>query len=189
MYIHLGTHLKREFRAALESGANLNLCVAYRYAQWSSYPEDREPRFVNWDCNDVLYNVFGADFESGRRTKRIIFQKVLKFLLANGLSFFYNIHEYSNPFDIASPCPDESFLRSLFNNDLPLPQLRFLRAIALKKSDLIMVSLLTIFEITDGVSCTLSAFRPATRTSLPLDTSCPTRRRRTTWRPVANCSC
>ena len=130
--LHFGKQIQRQFRAAFESGADLNLMLPFRYARFSSYPQIREHRFVNLICYDLLYHVFCAD---PMRNKWSIQQQVFKFLLINGLSYFYLICEYRNPSGIVYPPTSESLLQLLFLaewNDLPSSLLPLAQAIALQ---------------------------------------------------------
>ena len=124
--IHFGEQINRQFCAVLKSGADLNHMLPYRCAHWPSHLRKR--RYVELQCYDVLFDVLGeiSDYDYQERIGRwILLQRMFKFLLHNGLSFFHTIY----------PPTSESLFMLLFVlewYELLLPLLPLTRAIALQ---------------------------------------------------------
>ena len=129
--LHFGKQIQRQLRAVLESGADLNLMLPYRYCQWSSISRVRAQRFIK--VYDVLVvMILQATYDSFIWT---ILQNVLKFLLHNGLSFFYSkfINTSDTAFQVKKLSISDSLLHLLFLKKYwPLPLLPLVRAIALQ---------------------------------------------------------
>ena len=128
-----GKQIERQFRAVLESGADLNLMLPFRYGLW--YSQEREKRWVKLECYDLFFDVLEAYYQADHYiVKRWInLRNILKFLLDNGLCFFYYTI-YLNRALIGYELPEtsESLLQPFEWSELPLPLLPLVRAIALQ---------------------------------------------------------
>ena len=135
-YFDGGNQIQRQFRAVLESGANLNLMLPYRYGLW--YYWNRERKRVKLVCYDLFFDVLDrahyADYIPHYMLHRWInLHKLLKFLINSGLSFFYyTIYLRRGLSGFNHPENSESLLRLLAWSESLLPLLPLVRAIALQ---------------------------------------------------------
>ena len=122
--------IQRKFQAVLESGADLNLVLSYRHGLWFF-----EERRVGLVCYDLFFDVFDpVHYSDHSKLKHWInLHNILKFLLDNGLSFFYYpIYLDRGLIGYNLPQTSESLLMSFEWSGLPSPLLPLARAIALQ---------------------------------------------------------
>ena len=124
--LYFDKKIQRQFRAVLESGADLNHVLPYRHGLWFS-----EERRVELFCYDLFLHVFVPARCADYSTLRWInLHNILKFLLDNGLSFFYNPIYLNRGYNHRQTC--ESLLKPLEWRHLPFPLVPLARAIALQ---------------------------------------------------------